>query len=95
MKSYLENGKYYSFKNLTEIDIRVVPIQSAVQLYYVQAVSLVDFLVKKYGVDSFILLCRQLRDGKKLEEALRFVYPTTMRNFNELEEQWKNYVMSE
>ena len=92
MKSYLEKGKQYSIKDLTEIDVRNVKVELAVQLYYVEAASVIDFLAHEHGTDNFTAFCRQLRDGKNLEEALRFSYPTQMRSLTEMEEQWREYI---
>lgn len=65
---------------------------SLISTYYLQAVSLVDFLISAYGTDTFTHFCRQLRDGKPLEEALGFAYPTYIRNLDELELEWKKYI---
>ena len=63
-----------------------------INLYYVQAVSLVGVLIEKYGSYSFADFCRQLRDGKDLEEALRFAYPTQFRTIDDLETVWREYL---
>lgn len=63
-----------------------------VNAYYLQAVSLVDFLIVRFGSDRFIDFCRQLRDRKSMDEALRFAYPMYIRNINELEGAWRNYL---
>ncbi|MDD5584190.1 MAG: hypothetical protein PHV55_03945 [Candidatus Omnitrophica bacterium] len=63
-----------------------------VATYYLQAVSLVGFLIETYGSDSFADFCRQLRDGKSLEEALRFAYPTHIRALDDLETNWRKYL---
>ncbi|MFH1593566.1 MAG: hypothetical protein ABID09_02585 [Candidatus Omnitrophota bacterium] len=60
--------------------------------YYVQGVSLVDFLIGEYGSQRFAHFCRQLRDGKKMEEALRFAYPTYIRSISDLEDKWREYL---
>ena len=60
--------------------------------YYLQSVSLVDFLIEKYGSDRFAEFCRQLRDGKTLAGALRFAYPTYIRSLKELEDRWREYL---
>jgi hypothetical protein len=65
---------------------------SLISTYYLQAVSLVDFLILEYGTDTFTHFCRQLRDGKSLEEALGFAYPAFIRNLDDLERVWKNYI---
>lgn len=60
--------------------------------YYIQAVSLVRLLIESHGSDNFAEFCRQLRDGKALEEALRFAYPTYLRSLDELEDMWREYL---
>ncbi len=63
-----------------------------ISLYYLQAVSLVDFLITSFGTDTFAHFCRQLRDGKSLIEALSFAYPAHIRNIQELEDGWRKYI---
>jgi len=94
-KAIIQQNKEFPLKLLTEMDIRQTQDEAKVTLFYLQAASLVEFLVKKYGADDFIQFCRQLRDGKRLEEALRFTYPTTMRNLEEMEKNWREYVLGE
>ena len=93
MKSALGDGKYFPIQELTSLDIRKDGDANRVTLFYIEAASLVDFLVKKYGADNFVTFCRQLRDGKSLEEALTFSYPTSIRNLNQMEEKWKKYIL--
>lgn len=59
--------------------------------FYIQSASLVGFLVERYGSESFTVFCRQLRDGKSLEEALNFSYASYMKNINELEKKWMDF----
>ena len=63
-----------------------------INTYYIQAVSLVGFLIEKYGSYAFSSFCRELRDGKKLEDALRFAYPDHIRDLNEFEQRWREYL---
>jgi len=65
---------------------------SIINTYYLQSVSLVDFLLKKYGSDRFTEFCRQLRDGKTIDEALKFAYPVYIRSIKELEGRWREYL---
>jgi hypothetical protein len=66
-----------------------------VNTYYAQSMSLVGFLIEQYGSNDFAHFCRQLRDGKTLEEALLSVYPLYIRNIDEFEEQWRKYLEKE
>ena len=67
--------------------------ESFVQSYYLQAFSLVGFLMEKYHADKFVIFCRQLRDGKSIVQALQSVYPTQMRTMEDMENQWRDYIM--
>lgn len=60
--------------------------------YYVEAVSMVGFLIEKFGKTEFTSFCRSLRDGKSLEEALIAVYSTYIRDLNDFETQWRAYI---
>jgi hypothetical protein len=66
--------------------------ENLVQTYYTQAVSLVGFLIEKFGSVDFSNFCRQLRDGKKFEDALLTSYPLQIRNLDEFEKRWRKYI---
>ncbi len=72
--------------------VLIITTDELVTTYYLQGVSLVGFLIEMYGSNRFAEFCRQLRDGKGLEEALRFAYPTNIRNLKEFEESWRKYL---
>jgi hypothetical protein len=63
-----------------------------VSTYYLQSVSLVGFLIERFGSDDFAHFCRQLRDGKSLEEALSSVYPLHIRTVDDFENEWRKYL---
>lgn len=63
-----------------------------ISTYYLEAVSLVGFLIERYGSDSFAVFCRQLRDGKTFQDALRNAYPVSIGTLDELEEKWAEYM---
>jgi hypothetical protein len=65
-----------------------------VNVFYLQSFSLVGFLMERYGADNFAVFCRQLRDGKPISEALKFAYPQQLRSIEELEKQWKTYLLA-
>ena len=63
-----------------------------VNTYYLQSVSLVGFLIERYGSGDFAEFCRQLRNGRSLDDALRLTYPTHIQDINELENKWREYL---
>ncbi len=95
IRNMREKDKVYIRSVRTKEGKRGVLFLSAdnlVNTYYIQAVSLVQFLIDSYGSDTFSDFCRQLRDGKDLEEALRFAYPAYLRSLAELEDRWRQYL---
>lgn len=66
--------------------------ENLVNTYYIQAVSLVGFLMEKFGSVDFTNFCRQLRDGKKFEDALLSSYPLQIRSLEEFEKRWREYI---
>lgn len=72
--------------------VLIVSGDNLIITYYLQSVSLVGFLTEKYGSERFAEFCRQLREGKKMDEALRFAYPTYIRSLKEFEDRWREYL---
>ncbi len=73
----------------------IIDGKNLVNLYYLQSASLVGFLIERYGTDNFTEFCRQLRDGKKLGEALGYVYPTYFNGIAQFEKEWIKYLKEE
>ena len=67
-------------------------LENLVNTYYIQAVSLVGFLIESYGSLSFADFCRQLRDGKSIDGALRSAYPDHIKSIDDFENKWREYI---
>ncbi len=63
-----------------------------IEIYYLQSVSLVGYLIEKFGSTAFSGFCRELRDGRSVEEALRVAYPLRIRDIKEFEDGWREYL---
>ncbi|MFH1045537.1 MAG: hypothetical protein V1727_01050 [Candidatus Omnitrophota bacterium] len=92
IKKQLAHHSPIPMDRMMSLNIGQVDNDFIVELYYVQAVSMIDFLISRFGADKFIYLCRQLRDGKEFEEALRFAYPNNLRDPDDLQLQWTDYL---
>jgi hypothetical protein len=75
-----------------EIVTLLLSTEHLVNTYYIEAVSLINFLVEKYGSETFAGFCRELRDGKTTVEALKSAYPDYIRTIKELEDRWRSYL---
>lgn len=75
-----------------EVAVLFLSTENLVRTYYLQSVSLVGFLIEEYGSTKFSEFCRQLRDEKTIEEALRGAYLPQINDLTELEDRWREYL---
>jgi hypothetical protein len=78
---------------LTRMDIKAVDAEGKAAQFYAQSGSLVGYMIAELGSGKFRTFCGQVRDGKGVEDALRFAYPGTLGNIKDLETQWTGFVM--
>lgn len=81
-------SRRFPLKTLFSMDIRRDTDRERVSLFYAQSASVVGFLIKTYGGDSFGSFCRALRDGKDLAAALAAAYPHDIPSLDTLEQKW-------
>ena len=94
MKQLVEEQGHIPLEALTRIDIQSVTDPKQAALFYLQSVSIVDFLINKYGSRQFGELCQQLKE-KNFEEALHSAYTAQIESMAELEEKWLKYLKFE
>jgi len=91
VKELIKNKEFVPLKELTKVGSGSENDAVLSAKLYAQAVTLVGYLIEKYGPTKFVLLCQQLRDGKSMDEALSFVYTDSIRDISELEKGWLKY----
>lgn len=95
VRRIVDKDKLYMRSTITKTGERGVLFLSAtnlVQAYYLQAVAMVGFLIEKFGSIKFAAFCRELRDGKSLEDSFRSAYPTQIDDLATLEKKWRAYI---
>ena len=88
-------GKLFTLNEMMKLDVRQSSDSEKVTYFYIQAVSLVNFMVTKYTATRFTNFCRQLRDGKSIANSLKFAYPISIRSVEELQEKWLKHIREE
>ena len=66
--------------------------QNMVNTFYIEAASLVGFMMEKYGSQRFSDFCRRLKEGKSMDEAISSTYAEFVRDLKELEQEWVKYI---
>ena len=74
-------------RDLINMDPRCERDADRVSRFYAQAVCLVGYMVGQ-GSERFTVMCRQLRDGRALQEAVRAAYGTRFQTLSDLEAGW-------
>lgn len=86
----IEKKTFIPFEELSKIDGVRLRARGGedVQLYYAECVHIVNFLIEKFGPQPFNSLCRKLKEGRDIDEALGYAY-FDVRNSRVLGEMWE------
>ena len=91
LRPLVVQGKYIPLASLQAMTITGEQDNTKVSLFYAESLSIVVFLIQKYGMDPFYRLCRELRDGMSFELALARAYPSVFESLGALEARWVKY----
>ncbi len=89
----IENKTFIPFEELNKIDGNSLRLRSDIVLFYAEAVNVVVFLIDKFGSRPFNELCRKLKEGKSLDDALSYSY-FDIRSAKGLGEMWEDSLKS-
>ncbi|NTV28812.1 MAG: hypothetical protein HGA80_01900 [Candidatus Omnitrophica bacterium] len=95
MQGVVAAGNAIPFTTFNSLNITSIQDQTRVSLFYAQSLSIVDFMLTRYGKDAFRHFCRELRQGGEFEESLARAYPAIFRTLFDLEWKWKNYLQND
>lgn len=85
----LGNKTFIPLEDLGKIDAASLRQYANANLFYAESISIVTYLVDKFGARAFNDFCRKLKDGKSLDDALSFAY-FDLRNSRDLGVFWEN-----
>lgn len=83
----VKDSNFMSLEQLNRFDLMRIKDKQLIELFYFESYSLLNYLIKEFGKDKFVLFCHWLRDYKDLVRALRLTY--AFASLQELENSWK------
>ncbi len=83
----IERGEFMDLKKLSRFSILSDLDSKIANIFYAESFSLVDFLIKEFGRDKFVLFCQNLRNRRNLEESIRVVY--NFATISEFDQAWQ------
>lgn len=87
VKKAIKQGTFMTVEELTSIHLTNESPQETIELFYAEAASLFNFIMKNIGNLRFARLCRDFQDGGDFEQALERVYPR-FRSLEQLNDLW-------
>lgn len=93
VKDAIKENRFVSLEWLSNISPQLMKDAQIVNLFYAEAISIVDYLIGEFGKAKFVFFCQALRDKRNLEEAIRSSYP--FENIKELDAAWRRYLKYE
>lgn len=87
----VEAKKLIALDKLSQLNIAFVSDKDLVELYYLESLSVVSYLMERFGKDNFVELCHALKERKSFDEAINDGY-RVFKNLEELHKAWLRYI---
>ncbi|MBF0386503.1 MAG: hypothetical protein HQL20_01445 [Candidatus Omnitrophica bacterium] len=88
MRPVIAAGQHIPFNVFKDLQPSELKSEVQVTLFYAQSLSIVVFLIEKYGQSAFYRLFKELRDGRSFEAALARAYNGIINSMADLESRW-------
>ncbi|MFA4842595.1 MAG: peptidase MA family metallohydrolase [Candidatus Omnitrophota bacterium] len=86
-------NKLIGISELHKINPSAFKDMQEVNLFYAESLSIVDYLIKKFGSLKLALFCQGLRDQKDINKALGLAY--SFEGIGELDSAWQKDIRNE
>jgi len=86
----IRDGRFMNLDSLAGFNLLFSQDTDAVNLFYAESLSIIDYLIKRFGSDKFVLFCQILRDKKDLAGAMRYTY--SFSDLKEFDAAWQKYI---
>lgn len=87
----LAANTFIPLAELSKIDAHDLKNRPDIVLFYAESVSLVSYLIDKFGVERFNYFCEKIKDGRPFDDALAYAY-FDIRSENDLAQFWERYL---
>lgn len=90
IRDAIDKNKFINLERLSNLNPKLIQDTESVNLFYAEAISIIDYLIKEFSKDKFVLFCQALRDKENLEKAIISVYP--FESIQDLDRTWQEYL---
>lgn len=91
LRDAIAKGQFMDLMKLSQFNLRANNgATGLVELFYLESFGIIDFLIAKFGRESFVSFCQDLRDKRSLTAALSSSYHFS--DLKELDRAWQEYI---
>jgi hypothetical protein len=90
VKRSIADNTFMNIETLSGLNPLMMSDKEKVNLFYLESVSILDFLMKEHGRESFVLFCQNLRDKRNLNRAIASAYP--YESTSQLNQAWQEHL---
>lgn len=91
VRQAMGEGRLIPLKKLSGLRLTDKTERETVDLFYAEAASIVYYLMTEFGQNRFVSFCRELKEGRPFEAALKSVY-VRFDNLDKLNDTWVQYL---
>jgi len=81
-------GTFIPYERFSQARPQMLGDERSVSVFYAEAISIVDYMLKEFGKESFVGFCQNLRDYKNLDRAVALAF-SPLANARELFQLWE------
>ena len=87
----MEEGRIIQLGELSVINVMFISDPRIVELYYLEALSVVDYLINQFSRGDFVELCHALKERKTFDQAINDAY-RVFDGLDDLNKAWLRYI---
>lgn len=89
VREAIKNNLFMDLGQLNSFNPHSALNPAEVNIFYAESLSIIDYLVKEFGSERFVLFCQILRDKKDLQGALTGAY--SFKDIQDFNRAWQEY----
>ncbi|MFA5275954.1 MAG: peptidase MA family metallohydrolase, partial [Candidatus Omnitrophota bacterium] len=90
LRQAMREGNFMNIFELSVYNLGSSADRKKVEIYYIESLSMVAYLIREFGREKFVLFCQNLRDKQNLQRAVAASY--NFPSLKELDTAWREYI---
>ena len=88
----IDENRFIQLGELSAVNVMFISDPRVVELYYLEALSVVDYLISEFSKGDFVELCHALKERKTFDQAINDAY-RVFKNLDDLHKACERYII--